>query len=119
MRTSQAEDSNVVVIHWWEWLERILSTLLTMAVVGVSVVIGVALALVGPDGEAEPGCGHGFGALTRLTMRTIRHSYCASFSWFRIRSLAHRAARYLIVHARLAERCRSETLGVVRLARGP
>lgn len=46
LRTSQAEDFNVVVIHWWEWLERILLTLLAMAAVSVTVAIPVALALL-------------------------------------------------------------------------
>src|SRR3954464_6130823 len=43
---SEAEDLNVVVILWWGWLARILSTLLAMAVVGVSVAIGLMLALL-------------------------------------------------------------------------
>ena len=45
MRTSQAEDFNVVVIHWWEWLGRILTTLVAIAVSGFVVFFGVWFAL--------------------------------------------------------------------------
>ena len=46
MRTSQAEDFNVVVIRWWEWLGRILTTLVAMAVSGFVVFFGVWLPLL-------------------------------------------------------------------------